>query len=403
MSQITFHPELDSYVKKNGTQTVQIRVTQFREMKRIGMGFSVLAKDWNAEKKNVRASDPHHRQKNALLKAKLIELEQAHLNTSLQGRTTTPDQLIRKIKKEILSDSFWEYATAHIAELDSPASRTGQTSLVKKFKDFMKGKELLFSEIDHLLLNRYRKHLKKIGNSPNTIQSNFAKLRGIYNEAVRAGHFKPENGIPFDMIKLKKQKSRRGKLTAEEIEKIWNHELREDIHAFHAKNLFLFSYYTQGIRFSDVVQLTWSHIRDGRYEYMANKTEKVRSTRLHPRAAEILAIYQMPGAKADEYIFPFLKGKKRGRYTEDDWYKLIQSVNAQVRGNLGKIAIAAGVPHFSMHTARHSFANIARKKTGDIYAISEALNHSSVSVTENYFGSGEDDENDAFADQVYGE
>ena len=36
------------------------------------------------------------------------------------------------------------------------------------------------------------------------------------------------------------------------------------------------------------------------------------------------------------------------------------------------------------HTARHSFADIARKKTDNIYNLSKTLGHSSIKVTEAY-------------------
>ncbi|TDB64372.1 site-specific integrase [Arundinibacter roseus] len=402
MSNITFHIELDNYVKKDGTQTVQIRITQNKKLKRVGAGFSVLSKDWNPEKEEIRKSDPQYRQKNSILKAKRIELEQAYLKNTVKGRVTTVQTLIKAVKFNLLGDNFFTFAKAHIAALDSPASRAGQTSVVKKLEDYLKNQELPFGEIDHKLLNRYRQHLKGKGNSANTIQSNFSKLRGIYNEAVESGHFTPEGGNPFDMIKLKKQKSSRVKLSIEEIEKIYNLDIRKDINAFHAKNIFLFSFYMQGIRFADVVQLTWSQIRENRYEYVANKTGKVRSIRLHKRASQILEFYSIPGVKPHDYVFPFLKGKEKGRFTQDEWFKIISSTNSIVGKNLKKIASQAGIQHFSMHVARHSFAEIARKETGDIYAVSEALDHSSISVTENYFAAAKREENDAFADKVYG-
>ena len=56
------------------------------------------------------------------------------------------------------------------------------------------------------------------------------------------------------------------------------------------------------------------------------------------------------------------------------------------------------------HVARHSFAYNARKISGnDIYAVQKALGHSSVSVTENYFGSEEVIEADDLSKKVFGE
>lgn len=39
------------------------------------------------------------------------------------------------------------------------------------------------------------------------------------------------------------------------------------------------------------------------------------------------------------------------------------------------------------HTARHSFADIARQKTDNIYNLSKTLGHSSIKVTEAYLAS----------------
>ncbi|TDB64426.1 site-specific integrase [Arundinibacter roseus] len=399
---ITFHFELNSYVRKDGTKNVMLRITQNKKLKRESTGISVLERDWNPEKEEVRRTDKQAAQKNSVLKAKKLEFEQAYMKTTIAGRISTPHELLKKVKKQILGDSFFNFAYAHIAELDSAASRAGQTSVIKKLKDYLKQEDLRFGEIDHVFLNRYRQHLVKLGNGANTIQSNFSKLRGIYNEAVESGQFQPESGNPFDMIRLKKQRSSRVKLSKEEIEILYKHEVREGINAFHAKNIFLFSFYMQGVRFADVIQITWAQISNDRFFYVARKTGKGRSILLHKRAAEILDYYRIPGQKPTDYVFPLLKGKTPDRYTQDEWFKITSRLNSIVTKNLKKIATNAGLKPFSMHVARHSFAEIARQESRDVYAVSEALDHSSVSVTENYFAAAERAENDAFAKLVYG-
>ncbi|MBK7638425.1 MAG: tyrosine-type recombinase/integrase [Saprospiraceae bacterium] len=42
------------------------------------------------------------------------------------------------------------------------------------------------------------------------------------------------------------------------------------------------------------------------------------------------------------------------------------------------------------HIARHSFADIARKKGISVYDISKALGHSSIAITEKYLASLDD-------------
>ena len=403
MSQITFHPELDSYVKKNGTQSVQIRVTQFREMKRIGVGFSVLAKDWNAEKKNIRSSDPLYRQKNATLKSKLLELETEYLKKSLMRQPVTSGSLVRKLKKQVLGDSFLEYADRRIELHASPATRKAQRSVIGKLREYRRGEDLLFVEIDYDFLEAYQRYLKRLGNALNTIHANFKTIKALYNHAVKSGNYEPEKVSPFARFSVKKEKSKRAKLTEAQIEALAALVIRPGINEFHARNIFLFSYYTQGMRTADVLQLTWGQVEQERLSYTARKTGKPRSIKLIPKAAAILDLYRVPYQRPTDYVFWFLKGKQRKNFTEDAWMGVISAANALINKHLAVLAGRIGVPRISMHVARHSFADMARQKTGNVYLVSEALDHSSVSVTEHYFASARRDENDGFSDAVYGD
>ena len=55
----------------------------------------------------------------------------------------------------------------------------------------------------------------------------------------------------------------------------------------------------------------------------------------------------------------------------------------------------------SMHIARHSFANIARQKKANVYDISKALGHSSLSITEAYLSKFDVESQDATIKQVF--
>ena len=97
-----------------------------------------------------------------------------------------------------------------------------------------------------------------------------------------------------------------------------------------------------------------------------------------------------------------MKGKNKKQFTEDGWLGVITSANALINGHLKTIAEKIGVSNISMHVARHSFADIAKRKTGNVFAVSDALDHSSVSVTEDYFSAASRAENDDLVDSVYG-
>ncbi len=97
MSLITFDAELDSYQKKEGSHTNQIRIPQLRKKRRVSSGISVRAKDWNPEKKEVCKTDTLNRQKNSTLKAKILELETEYLRKSLMRQPVTSGSLLRQL------------------------------------------------------------------------------------------------------------------------------------------------------------------------------------------------------------------------------------------------------------------------------------------------------------------
>jgi integrase len=227
-------------------------------------------------------------------------------------------------------------------------------------------------------------------------------IKAIYNEAFDSGYFDPENGSPWKMYKPKKEKSKRHKLSEEQIIKFENVQIRSGVNEWHSQNIFLRSFYLQGMRTADILQLQSGQIKGDRAEYTAGKTGKFRSKKIIPKARKILDHYHYNGLRPTDYVFPFLRSKNKKQFNEDEWLGVIASANALINGNLKTIAGKIGVSNISMHVARHSFADIAKRKTGNVFAVSDALDHSYVTVTEDYFNAATRGENDDLVDVAYG-
>ena len=62
----------------------------------------------------------------------------------------------------------------------------------------------------------------------------------------------------------------------------------------------------------------------------------------------------------------------------------INSRNVVVNGELKRLAELAGLQPegLTFHVARHSFADYARRQSGDLYAVSKTLGHNSLQVTQ---------------------
>jgi integrase len=146
----------------------------------------------------------------------------------------------------------------------------------------------------------------------------------------------------------------------------------------------MFAFYNAGIRISDILLMKWDNIQGGRLVYTMYKTDKLHSVNLKEKPLAILDSYRQKG---DTFIFPFLSD----RYDYSDpmfLHNQIVSKTALVNKYLKQIAIKAKISkNITTHTARHSFADLARQKTDNIYNLSKTLGHSSIKVTEAYLAS----------------
>jgi integrase len=130
-----------------------------------------------------------------------------------------------------------------------------------------------------------------------------------------------------------------------------------------------------------------------------HKTGKVHSLKLTDQARKILDYYgpKEPG----DYVFPFFRSDID--YTDAMFlHNQISAKTALINKYLKTIATKAEInKKISTHTARHSFADIARKKTNNIYNLSKTLGHSDLKITEAYLASFDEEAVDSTLDDVF--
>ena len=86
----------------------------------------------------------------------------------------------------------------------------------------------------------------------------------------------------------------------------------------------------------------------------------------------------------ESFVFPILN-PNRDYSTEAELLIEISRKNALINKYLKKICSLAGInKEVSFHSARHTFANLGRRKIKDVYAISKLLRHSKINITEKY-------------------
>ena len=160
-----------------------------------------------------------------------------------------------------------------------------------------------------------------------------------------------------------------------------------------SKDLFVFSYLGCGINMIDMAYLTYSNIIDDRICFKRHKTGQGITFRLLPQTIEIINKYKNEGYSLSDYIFPILD--KKFHITEIQQYDRIRKVTKGVNRNLKKIGSFLGlnIP-LTTYVARHSFATVLKRSGVNVAIISEALGHTSLSTTQFYLDSFDNEQID---------
>ena len=292
-----------------------------------------------------------------------------------------------------------------------------ESTVLNKLEAFS-GSPLPFKKITPQFLSSFEKHLvEELGNKASTIQTNLSVVRAYFRRAIRESLIPSESDPFHTYAAAKSNRPERPKLSASELVKIERLDLggigpSAPLIA-RVRDTFLFSLYGAGIRFADLARLRRADIADDldeegrpclRLTYTMGKTGKPVSFRLMPKAEAIARAFFVDErglAKPGEaFLFPVLTGYDLS--TPQRTWNALSAQNALANKYLRKIADQAGIScRLSFHIARHSFADLARKKGWDVYAISKALAHSGLAVTERYLAGFDSELIDAKMAQLF--
>lgn len=391
-------PKKDS----DGQVPIYIRISDSGKTRYVSTGLKIKPKFWNDRKRAVRENDYYDAgAMNKIIRDKIKEIKDERYRLKAENQAVNADILKRRAKADELRGDYLEHADRFAERKYRNNIQTGKKyrAIVAKIKEYTGGR-LPFREITVTWLKEYSDWLAtEKENNPNTIHSNLRGIRAILYDAIREGLF-PQEKNPFFKLKLKQPKVSRTKLNTDEIKAIAKAETENDIQSL-SKDMFLFSFFTCGMRFRDVATLRWENIEGDQVRYETSKTGSSHSVKLFPPAKAILDNYR-PG-KPTDYIFPLLDTSKKLKdplVLDND----ISSKNAYVNGALKEVAgIAELSKHVHYHVARHSYADISRRKGVDLHSISNSLGHQSLKTTENYLNALDNQTTEQAVSKVYEE
>lgn len=371
-------------------------------------GEYIATRHWNPNSRRVRSSHPAAEDLNALIEHRLGLAQSERARLKRVGEPITAEDIKAAITASDSSRVTGDYLTYADRHVESFRLRgkireyKRQKAVFAKLRAYA-GRSLPFDRMTPRFLKDYETHLIGLGNKPSTVNSNFKVIRTAFYAAIREGEF-PQERNPFFAHKLiKRNAPDRPKLTAEQIRAIEQVDLGGSGPSApliaRARDLFLFSFYGAGIRFTDAALMRRSNLsffEDDNGEtqvvvdYSMGKTGKRSTVRMSPEAVSLVQAYcGRMSEDEDPFLFPFLD-----RYDTSTPEGLVRAsgnqnvvVNKYLKLIKAEIEIQLNIPmpsQFSFHLSRHAWADLARKSGRDLYDLRDALKHSNMAVTEMY-------------------
>ena len=403
---VTVNLYLDTRRKKeNGYYPVKIRVYDgiTKKVRLFTTDFDLTETDYDRilfpEKgQRFRKEEIEIRDDLNALKAKFTEKVKSLKTFSLEA---FEDSI--QIKTADLLNAFYHY-DAYLKELreykriSTASSYELSMKSLKAFLKFKTHKEpkcLFFHDITVKFLNQYEIYMtEKMGKSLTTVGIYLRGLRVIFNRAIELKSI-DASVYPFGSKRYQIPASSNTKkaLDSNQLQILFQAKA-ETIEQEKARDFWFFSFACNGMNMKDILHLKWKNLNIEQIEFVREKTKRTRKGNIKPIqvpltgfAKNIIEKYGTDDQNPNGFIFPILNESMTPEKLHLAKLNFIRFVNQHIK----KLAKANNLnQNISTYWARHSFATSAVRKNASLEFVSEALGHSDMKTTQNYFAGFED-------------
>jgi site-specific recombinase XerD len=368
---------------KDGSHPIIIQILKDNKKAITTLGLSCNLSDWSNS-----TNLPKNRRLSLICQKRLLEMEEllfegvdkgwsAKRIANIFAGKETKDLMFFKYRSEISFDNKIGISTNLL-----------ENTKLNKFKKFLGGKDIPFSEITFDLLKKYKESLDSEGLKSATRY--LSAIRQIYNFAVENDDFLPKKN-PFKSTLFNKKITSttiNRNLNQDQIEKLfvtvysngWKTSYRDV-----ALDFWKFCFLMRGINMIEMAVMKPKDIEGEYFEFTREKLKSRVSTKqrikIFPEARAIINKYLDP---ENDYVFPLLdNGFDKDKNVRD--YKTYQHRMTVLNSNLRKIGKDLGT-NFNMTTmsARYSFVNLAKLHEVPFLYLQELIGHKTNSTTDIY-------------------
>lgn len=379
-------------VLKSGASPVMLQVVHESRPFRLSLGISSTQELWDEGRCRLKRQAPSSRELNRRLNAVEDKANDIIRHLVAKGEQFTKGKFLNDFEDKVQQASLLGFFNERMKELERGNSLGNHRVYLDTLRALKRYKNLAsvkLHDVDYRFLHGFEVHLRENGAQNGGISVYMRTLRAVLNEGMNRGYLDAQD-YPFGSVKqpgryslahLKGKKNPRP-ISVEDMERFKEFvppSDRADLKLAHL--IFLFSYYGQGMNYSDMILLRWTDIQGNRIRYTRKKTHRSMSIPITSPIQGLLEKFQAFGNHV--YILPILNPQVH--ITESQIYNRKKKTLKVFNGSLKEISGMLGISDpITSYTARHTFANTVREKGGSIDLISASMGHADTKVTEQY-------------------
>lgn len=257
----------------------------------------------------------------------------------------------------------------------------------KSLLEYLGKTDFPIAAVSQVTIEGYNSRLRARGLCPNTLSFYNRNLRALFNRVKPGwGTSLFKDVFTGNDITLKRAVS---------VQVVRELQAKTDLSAQEqlARDIFLFSIYTCGISFVDLVYLKPENLQDGHLVYIRRKTGHRMAVQLSSPMQAILNRYAL---HSHGYLFPFLDVRLSSRQNYDRYCCALTLYNRSLKQLGRRVGLS-----LTSYVARHTWASVAYREAGSpVPVISAALGHCSERTTRIYLAGLDHRKVDALQENV---
>lgn len=372
-----------SRMNKEGQYPLVLQVIRCRLKREIYTPYRLYKEELNVKKEILRVGRRSRMRPDYIAEARKYvvsarkQIEDICKRMDAEGRDYSVDDILSAYKccndyKNLFA--FSAYLSSRLTGEGKEGTSSNYHRAVKSFAGFIDDPSFTVDRLTPQLLESYQIYLRQKGNKPNTVWYYLYQLRVIHRKAIAMNIISPDTD-PFAGIELKKEKTSKRAIQADQLQQIAHLDLsKEDQLIQLARDVFMFSFYTRGMSFVDMCYLRKENITGDMLSYRRKKTGQLLEMKIEPVLETLITKYADPSSP---YLLPMLR--------EDDSYKGYRLVQRKLNKRILKVGSLLGFTFpLTFYVARHTWATLARDEGVSVSVISTCMGHVSENTTRIY-------------------